>query len=242
MDSGWRFDYLILAPGAAHSYFGHEEWAEHAPGLKTLDDALKLRRRMLLAFEEAERETDPPRKRHLLTFVSDRRRADGRRTGRRAGRDRAPYAAPRVRCDRSRIGAHRPDRGGGDDSADVPAIAARFGAARAAQARRRGLGARAVTGVEAETVIVGADRLACAHDHLGCGRRRHRRLANRSMCRFDRAGRVDRACPICRCRATRRSSSPATWRISRIRPASRCPASRKSRSSRASTPLETCSD
>ena len=60
-DDGTRlpFDYLILAPGAAHSYFGQDDWAEHAPGLKTLDDALAMRRRMLLAFEEAEREDDP---------------------------------------------------------------------------------------------------------------------------------------------------------------------------------------
>jgi NADH dehydrogenase len=63
------FDYLILAPGATHSYFGHNDWAAHAPGLKTLDDALAMRRRMLLAFEEAERETDGARKRHLLTFA-----------------------------------------------------------------------------------------------------------------------------------------------------------------------------
>jgi NADH dehydrogenase len=71
LDDGQRltFDYLILAPGSAHSYFGHETWSVHAPGLKTLDDALRLRRQMLLAFEEAERETDPSRKRHLLTFV-----------------------------------------------------------------------------------------------------------------------------------------------------------------------------
>ncbi|HUE86226.1 MAG TPA: NAD(P)/FAD-dependent oxidoreductase [Vicinamibacterales bacterium] len=61
------FDYLILAPGAAHSYFGRDEWAAHAPGLKTLDDALELRRQLLLAFEEAERH--PERRRHLLTFV-----------------------------------------------------------------------------------------------------------------------------------------------------------------------------
>jgi NADH:ubiquinone reductase (H+-translocating) len=71
LDDGDRlaYDYLILAPGATHSYFGHDQWAEHAPGLKTLDDALALRRRMLLAFEEAEREHDPNRKRHFLTFV-----------------------------------------------------------------------------------------------------------------------------------------------------------------------------
>lgn len=71
LDQGERldFDYLIMAPGAMHSYFGHDDWASRAPGLKTLEDALVLRRRMLLAFEEAERESDPVRKQHLLTFV-----------------------------------------------------------------------------------------------------------------------------------------------------------------------------
>jgi NADH:quinone reductase (non-electrogenic) len=63
------YDYLILAPGAAHSYFGHSEWERRAPGLKTLDDALEMRRRVLLAFEAAERESDPDRLRRLLTFV-----------------------------------------------------------------------------------------------------------------------------------------------------------------------------
>jgi NADH dehydrogenase len=71
LDDGTRlsFDYLILASGAGHSYFGRDDWAQYAPGLKTLDDALAVRRRMLLAFEEAEREHDPTRRRHLLTFV-----------------------------------------------------------------------------------------------------------------------------------------------------------------------------
>ena len=64
-----RYDYLIVAAGATHSYFGHDEWSGTAPGLKTLDDALAIRRRLLLAFEEAERETDPARQRLLLTFV-----------------------------------------------------------------------------------------------------------------------------------------------------------------------------
>jgi NADH dehydrogenase len=63
------YDYLIVATGAAHSYFGHPEWAARAPGLKTLDDALEMRRRVLLAFESAERETDPGRQRRYLTFV-----------------------------------------------------------------------------------------------------------------------------------------------------------------------------
>jgi len=63
------YDYAIVATGAAHSYFGHPEWAARAPGLKTLDDALEMRRRVLLAFEAAEREPDPAKQRRLLTFV-----------------------------------------------------------------------------------------------------------------------------------------------------------------------------
>jgi NADH dehydrogenase len=63
------YDYLVLATGAAHAYFGHPEWEPRAPGLKTLDDALEMRRRVLLAFEAAERETDPGKQRRLLTFV-----------------------------------------------------------------------------------------------------------------------------------------------------------------------------
>jgi NADH dehydrogenase len=63
------FDYAIVAPGTTHAYFGHEEWRRHAPGLKTLEDALEIRRRVLLAFERAEREPDPARRGPLLTFV-----------------------------------------------------------------------------------------------------------------------------------------------------------------------------
>lgn len=63
------YDYLIVAAGATHSYFGHDDWANAAPGLKTLDDALAIRRRVLLAFEEAERESNPVYQRRLLTFV-----------------------------------------------------------------------------------------------------------------------------------------------------------------------------
>lgn len=63
------YDFLIVATGAAHAYFGHPEWEPRAPGLKTLDDALEMRRRVLLAFEAAERESDPDRQRRYLTFV-----------------------------------------------------------------------------------------------------------------------------------------------------------------------------
>ncbi len=63
------YDFLLVATGATHSYFGHDEWAAWAPGLKTLDDALEIRRRLLLAFERAERETDPARRRPWLSFA-----------------------------------------------------------------------------------------------------------------------------------------------------------------------------
>ena len=63
------YDYLILACGAVHSYFGHEEWEERAPGLKSIEQATELRRRVLLAFERAEHETDPQKIKALMTFV-----------------------------------------------------------------------------------------------------------------------------------------------------------------------------
>jgi NADH dehydrogenase len=63
------YDFLIVATGATHAYFGHTDWAARAPGLKTLDDALEIRRQVLLSFEAAERETDGERRRRLLTFV-----------------------------------------------------------------------------------------------------------------------------------------------------------------------------
>ncbi|MEO7003553.1 MAG: FAD-dependent oxidoreductase, partial [Ktedonobacterales bacterium] len=63
------YDYLVLATGAGQSYFGHDEWAAYAPGLKSITDATALRRRILLAFEAAEMELDPEKVRALLTFV-----------------------------------------------------------------------------------------------------------------------------------------------------------------------------
>ena len=63
------YDYLVLATGATHSYFGNDEWAEVAPGLKSIDDALDIRRRILLAFERAEVTDDPVERERLMTFV-----------------------------------------------------------------------------------------------------------------------------------------------------------------------------
>ena len=64
-----RYDQLLVATGATHSYFGHPEWARFAPGLKTIEDALEIRRRVLMAFEEADREEDAATRQTLLTFV-----------------------------------------------------------------------------------------------------------------------------------------------------------------------------
>lgn len=69
IDGSVNYDYLILATGATHSYFGHDEWEPHAPGLKSLKDALEIRRRVLFAFEAAEREPDPAIRRAWLTFA-----------------------------------------------------------------------------------------------------------------------------------------------------------------------------
>jgi NADH dehydrogenase len=63
------FDYLIVGTGASHSYFGNDGWAENAPGLKTIEDALEIRRRVFVAYENAERETDPEKRRAFMTFV-----------------------------------------------------------------------------------------------------------------------------------------------------------------------------
>ena len=63
------FDFLVLATGARHAYFGHDDWEQHAHGIKKIDDATFLRRKILLAFERAESESDPSERRRLLTFV-----------------------------------------------------------------------------------------------------------------------------------------------------------------------------
>src|SRR5688572_4998414 len=68
-DGELAYDFLVIATGATHSYFGHDEWERNAPGLKSIDDALEIRRRVLLAFEAAERETDPEKQTAWLTFA-----------------------------------------------------------------------------------------------------------------------------------------------------------------------------
>ena len=68
-DGELKYDYLVVATGATHSYFGNDKWAAFAPGLKSIEDAVEIRRRILVAFELAEREPDPEIRRSLLNFV-----------------------------------------------------------------------------------------------------------------------------------------------------------------------------
>ena len=104
LDGGERiaWDHLIVAAGSTHSYFGHDEWSRFAPGLKTLADALKIRARVINAFENAERAASRRRARRVAHLRRHRRRPDRRRDGRHDERDRPPHPA-------ARVPPHRPD-------------------------------------------------------------------------------------------------------------------------------------
>ncbi len=98
-----RYDSLVVAGGATHAYFGHDEWAEFAPGMKTLEDARRLRSHILSAFEMAETIPDPEQRKMFLTFVVVGAGPTGGGTGRaggRAGQGRAAAGVP--------VGGHRP--------------------------------------------------------------------------------------------------------------------------------------
>ena len=94
-----EYDMLVLATGATHAYFGHDEWAPFAPGLKTLDDALLLRRRLLVAFERAEAEDDPARRSAWLSFAI----VGGGPTGVELAGTLAEIARHTLRCEFRRI-------------------------------------------------------------------------------------------------------------------------------------------
>src|SRR3954471_21790357 len=142
------YDYLIVAAGTTHSYFGHDEWAPYAPGLKTLEDALEIRRRVLLAFEQAERERDPAKRAAWLTFVV----VGGGATGVELAGTFAeiarppPRRPPRPPHPARRIPPHRPaqrprrtGRGRRSRAAALPARALRQGAARPRTPWRHGV-------------------------------------------------------------------------------------------------------
>jgi NADH dehydrogenase len=156
------YDYLILASGAAHAYFGHPEWAERAPGLKTLDDALEMRRRVLLAYEAAEREADPVKQRRLLTFVI----VGAGPTGVELAGALAEIARQSLRKDFRRI---RPESArivlveGGPSV--LPPFADPLRQAARRSLERLGVEVRTgsiVTGVDEDGVAIGTDRISAA--------------------------------------------------------------------------------
>ena len=183
------YDYLVLATGASHSYFGKDAWAPHAPGLKTLEDALEIRRRLLLAFERAEREENPERRRAWLTFVI----VGAGPTGVELAGALAEIARHTLRRDFRRI--HPPDARillvEGEPRVLPPYPEELSGKARA-QLEALGvevrLGAR-VTGVDAEGVSLGAERIP-ARTVLWAAGVQASPLARSLAAPLDRVGRV----------------------------------------------------
>src|SRR5687768_16748275 len=159
-DSTLDFDYLLLASGATHAYFGHDEWAPHAPGLKTLDDALQLRRRILTAFERAEAEPDAATRAAWLTFAV----VGGGPTGVELAGTLAEIARHTLRAEFRRIDSR---------SARVllleagPRVLSTFPETLSAKARvqleRLGVEVRtgtAVAAIDGDGVLLGAERIA----------------------------------------------------------------------------------
>ena len=228
------FDYLVVATGSTHSYFGHEQWRSIAPGLKSIDDATLIRRRILSAFEAAEMENDPAKREPLLTFVI----VGAGPTGVELAGTIAELAHRTLLADFRRI-----DPG----AAKVilieagPRVLAAFRepqsalrAARARAARRRS--ARKRRGHRVRRARRRARRRAHRERDraLGRGRRGFTRWQV-ARCRRPIARGACACAPISRSSPTLRSSWSATRRSSRRRTASACPASRRPRSSKAPT-------
>jgi len=154
------YDYLIVAAGTTHSYFGHDEWAPYAPGLKTLEDALEIRRRVLLAFEQAERERDPAKRAAWLTFVV----VGGGATGVELAGTFAEIARHTLRGEFRRIDPHNA-RVVLVEGADrvLPPYPPELSAKAQLALERLGVTiwpGRLVTGIDAQGVSLGEERLA----------------------------------------------------------------------------------
>jgi NADH dehydrogenase len=183
------YDYLILATGSRHAYFGHDEWEQSAPGLKTLDDALEVRRRILGAFEAAEREEELERQRALLTFVV----VGGGPTGVELAGALAEIGRHTIRRDFRRIDP-RSSRvllleGG---ARVLPTFPASLSARAEASLRKLGVEVRTgalVTAVDAGGVTVGDERIAAATVLWAAGNRASP-LGGQLGAPLDRAGRV----------------------------------------------------
>ena len=155
------YDYLIVAPGTTHSYFGHDEWMPFAPGLKTLEDALEIRRRVLLAFERAERESDPVRRAAWLTFVV----VGGGATGVELAGTFAEIARHTLRGEFRRIDPHSARVMLVEGANRVlPPYPPDLSAKAQLQLERLGVTVwpgRMVSGIDADGVSLGAERIAC---------------------------------------------------------------------------------
>jgi NADH dehydrogenase len=183
------YDYLIVATGSGHSYFGHDDWEPYAPGLKTLEDALEIRRRVLLAFEMAERESDPARRAAWLTFVV----IGGGATGVELAGTLAEIARHTLSGEFRRIDPHtaRVVLVEGTERV-LPPYPRELSRKAQLQLERLGVTVwtgRLVTGVDAEGVQLGAERLAARTVLWAAG------VAASPLGRFlgaplDRAGRV----------------------------------------------------
>ncbi|HZO02257.1 MAG TPA: NAD(P)/FAD-dependent oxidoreductase [Burkholderiales bacterium] len=154
------YDYLIVGTGTTHSYFGHDDWAPYAPGLKTLADALEIRRRVLLGFEMAEREPDPVKRAAWLTFVV----IGGGPTGVELAGTCAEIARHTLRGEFRRIDPHsaRVVLVEGTDRV-LPAYPADLSRKAQLQLERLGVtvwAGRLVTGVDADGVSLGAERVS----------------------------------------------------------------------------------
>ena len=154
------YDYLIVATGTTHSYFGRDDWAPYAPGLKTLADALEIRRRVLLGFEMAERETDPARRASWLTFVV----VGGGPTGVELAGTFAEIARHTLRGEFRRIDPHSARIVLVEGTERVlPAYPPDLSRKAQIQLERLGVTvwpSRLVTGVDAEGIQIGAERLS----------------------------------------------------------------------------------
>ncbi|MBV9361310.1 MAG: NAD(P)/FAD-dependent oxidoreductase [Betaproteobacteria bacterium] len=155
------YDCLILAPGTTHSYFGHDEWAPYAPGLKTLEDALEIRRRVLSAFERAERESDPQKRLAWLTFVV----VGGGATGVELAGTFAEIARHTLRGEFRRIDPQTARVVLVEGASRVlPPYPPELSAKAQLQLERLGVTVwpgRMVTGIDADGVSLGAERIAC---------------------------------------------------------------------------------
>ena len=158
--SSVAYDHLIVATGSTHSYFGHDDWAPFAPGLKTLADALEIRRRVLLGFEMAERESDPARRAAWLTFVV----VGGGPTGVELAGTFAEIARHTLRGEFRRIDPHsaRVMLVEGTERV-LPAYPADLSRKAQLQLERLGVTvwpSRMVTGVDGDGVSLGTERIA----------------------------------------------------------------------------------